>query len=149
MFGNHGLCGLPEEGAHGKSPKCLGGNLGDFGGILQRSHAVSLEPALRYTALLNDKIDLVEAFSTDAELKQYQLRLLKDDISLFPAYQGAPLMKAEFAEKNPQIVAALNRLAGKISEAEMSEMNYRVKVQGESAEHVARDYLEKNRLLGK
>ncbi|MCL5863542.1 hypothetical protein M5086_10940, partial [Neisseria meningitidis] len=31
VFGNHGLCGLPEEGAHGKSPKCLGGNLGDFG----------------------------------------------------------------------------------------------------------------------
>ena len=31
MFGNHGLCGLLEEGAHGKSPKCLDGNLGDFG----------------------------------------------------------------------------------------------------------------------
>ena len=31
MFGNHGLCGLLEEGAHGKSPKCLGGNLGDLG----------------------------------------------------------------------------------------------------------------------
>ncbi len=31
MFGNHGLCGLLKEGAHGKSPKCLGGNLGDFG----------------------------------------------------------------------------------------------------------------------
>ncbi|WP_206689457.1 hypothetical protein, partial [Neisseria gonorrhoeae] len=28
---SHGLGGLPEEGAHGKSPKCLGGNLGDFG----------------------------------------------------------------------------------------------------------------------
>ena len=37
MFGNHGLCGLLEEGAHEKSPKCLGGNLGDLGGILQRS----------------------------------------------------------------------------------------------------------------
>ena len=32
-----GLGGLLEEGAHEKSPKCLGGNLGDFGGILQRS----------------------------------------------------------------------------------------------------------------
>ena len=42
MFGNHGLCGLPEEGAHGKSPKCLGGNLGDFGGILQRSQFMKL-----------------------------------------------------------------------------------------------------------
>ena len=31
MFGNHGLCGLLEEGTHEKSPKCLGGNLGDFG----------------------------------------------------------------------------------------------------------------------
>jgi len=31
VFGNHGLCGLLEEGAHEKSPKCLGGNLGDFG----------------------------------------------------------------------------------------------------------------------
>ena len=31
MFGNHGLGGLPEEGAHDKSPKCPGGNLGDFG----------------------------------------------------------------------------------------------------------------------
>ena len=31
MFGNHGLGGLLKEGGHGKSPKCLGGNLGDFG----------------------------------------------------------------------------------------------------------------------
>ncbi|MBJ7815686.1 hypothetical protein EUA31_09560 [Neisseria meningitidis] len=31
MFGNHGLCGLLKEGAHEKSPKCLGGNLGNFG----------------------------------------------------------------------------------------------------------------------
>ena len=48
MFGNHGLCGLLEEGAHGKSPKCLGGNLGDFGefckglqlldGIMRKAH---------------------------------------------------------------------------------------------------------------
>ena len=40
MFGNHGLCGLLEEGAHEKSPKCLGGNLGDFGefckGLIRR-----------------------------------------------------------------------------------------------------------------
>ena len=32
MLDDHDLCGLPEEGAHEKSPKCLGGNLGDFWG---------------------------------------------------------------------------------------------------------------------
>ena len=31
MFGDHGLCGLLEEGAHEKFPKCPSGNLGDFG----------------------------------------------------------------------------------------------------------------------
>ena len=31
VFGNHGLGGLLKEGSHEKSPKCLGGNLGDFG----------------------------------------------------------------------------------------------------------------------
>ena len=41
MFGDHGLCGLLEEGAHEKFPKCLGGNLGDLGGILQRSRPLS------------------------------------------------------------------------------------------------------------
>ena len=50
VFGNHGLCGLPEEGAHEKSPKCLGGNLGDFVGILQRSQAVNARSA---TDILN------------------------------------------------------------------------------------------------
>ena len=47
MFGNHGLCGLTEEGTHGKSPKCSGGNLGDFGGILQRSQIENITKKIR------------------------------------------------------------------------------------------------------
>ena len=55
MFGNHGSCGLLEEGAHGKSPKCLGGNLGDFGefckGLLKaearQRHAVTVGDLLQ------------------------------------------------------------------------------------------------------
>ncbi|EET42561.1 hypothetical protein NEISICOT_02892 [Neisseria sicca ATCC 29256] len=54
MFGNHGLCGLLEEGAHGKSPKCLGGNLGDFGefckGLGPREYGVSVMAAFGYRA---------------------------------------------------------------------------------------------------
>ncbi|ARB70147.1 hypothetical protein A6J53_13445 [Neisseria meningitidis] len=40
MFGNHGLCGLLKEGAHEKSPKCLGGNLGDFGDFAKVSDGI-------------------------------------------------------------------------------------------------------------
>ncbi|WP_206535916.1 hypothetical protein, partial [Neisseria weaveri] len=34
---NHGLCGLLKEGAHEKSPKCLGREFRGLWGILQRS----------------------------------------------------------------------------------------------------------------
>ncbi|OAM26423.1 MULTISPECIES: ABC transporter permease/substrate-binding protein [Eikenella] len=108
----------------------------------------TLEPALRYTALANGKIDLIEAYSTDSELRQYRLAVLSDDISLFPTYQGAPLMKTGFAEQHSDIVNALDKLAGRISEAEMIEMNYRVKVGGETPADVARDYLQRNGLIG-
>jgi len=37
VFGDHGLGGLPEEGAHEKSPKCLDGNLGDLGDFAKAS----------------------------------------------------------------------------------------------------------------
>jgi len=30
VFGDHGLCGLLEEGAYEKSPKCLGGDFEEF-----------------------------------------------------------------------------------------------------------------------
>ncbi len=48
MFGNHGLGGLPEEGAHEKSPECLGGNLGDFGRILQMSQSSYMRAKVAY-----------------------------------------------------------------------------------------------------
>lgn len=112
-------------------------------------HVSSIEPALRYTALSDGRVDLVDAYSTDAEIRRYRLQLLKDDLQLFPHYQGAPLMKAEFAEQHPQVVQALNRLAGKISEEEMSEMNDRVKNNGEAPAKVAAEYLTARQLLNK
>ena len=41
-----GLGGLLEEGAHEKSPKCLGGNLRGFWGILQRSRLSKVKQIL-------------------------------------------------------------------------------------------------------
>ena len=56
-------------------------------------------------------------------------------------------MKKSFTKKHPQVVRALNRLAGKITEAEMQEMNYQVNVQKRSAQQVAHDYLVNKGLL--
>lgn len=119
---------------------------------LQRLYGLNLtvstmEPKLRYQAVAEGQVDVVDAYSTDSELAQYNLVVLKDDEHLFPPYQGAPLMKTAFAEANPAIVASLNRLAGKITEEQMQKMNYEVNVEGKSPYDVAKAYLLTEGLL--
>ena len=101
----------------------------------------TMEPALRYQAIQSGDIQITDAYSTDAELARYDLVVLQDDKQLFPPYQGAPLMKAALLEKHPELEAILNKLAGKITAEQMSQMNYQVGVEGKSAAQVARDFL--------
>ena len=101
----------------------------------------TMEPALRYQAIQSGDIQITDAYSTDAELARYDLVVLEDDKQLFPPYQGAPLMKTALLEKHLELEAVLNKLAGKITEKQMSQMNYQVGVEGKSAAQVARDFL--------
>lgn len=50
-------------------------------------------------------------------------------------------MKEAFAKEHPEVVRALEKLAGKITEEQMSEMNYQVNVEGKNPAEVARTFL--------
>ncbi|ARJ51255.1 ABC transporter permease/substrate-binding protein [Staphylococcus lutrae] len=106
-----------------------------------------MEPKLRYQAIESGDINLIDAYSTDAELKQFDMIVLKDDRKVFPPYQGAPLFKKSFIDAHPEVKKALNQLAGKISDEEMQEMNYRVAEKDEDPYQVAKDYLKKEGLI--
>ncbi|OFI48434.1 glycine/betaine ABC transporter permease [Floricoccus tropicus] len=108
----------------------------------------SMEPALRYQAINKGDINLIDAYSTDSEIRQYNLVTLKDDKGIFPAYQGAPLMTQKFKDANPEVVKALDMLAGRVTEDQMIEMNYQVNVKGRKTHDVAHDYLVKEGLVG-
>ncbi|WP_025728228.1 ABC transporter permease/substrate-binding protein [Atopobacter phocae] len=110
---------------------------------------VTMEPSLRYQAIVNDEVQLIEAYSTDSEIVEYDLVLLEDDQQLFPPYQGAPLLQEKTLKKYPELKTILNQLAGKITEEEMAQMNYQVKVEGQSAYSVAKTYLENNKLINR
>ena len=58
-------------------------------------------------------------------------------------------MKAELLEKHPELESILNKLAGKITESQMSQMNYQVGIEGKSAEQVAKEFLQEQGLLKK
>lgn len=108
----------------------------------------SLEPALRYNAIDNGEVDVIDAYSTDSQILEFDLVTLEDDLGLFPDYQGGPLMMADFAEDNPEIVDSLNKLSGLVTEDEMIQMNYAVNVEGQAPSQVAHDFLVEQGLVG-
>ena len=107
----------------------------------------TMEPALRYQALEQDKLDIIEVYSTDSQIIKYGLKLLQDDKHLFPPYQGAPLMREETLKQHPELEGILNKLHKKITATEMATMNYQVDVEGKSAKEVAHDFLLRQGLL--
>lgn len=109
----------------------------------------TMAPSIRYKAIANNRVNVVDGYTTDPQIPQYGLVMLKDDKHFFPPYQGAPLMKESFAKKNPRIVRGLNKLAGKITTEDMQEMNYEVTVKKKSAAKVAHHYLVSHHLLDK
>lgn len=116
---------------------------------LDFAQVTRMEPTLRYKAIANKKVNLVDGYTTDPQVEQYNLVVLKDDKHFFPPYQGAPLMNEKFAKDNPGIVKSLNRLGGKISTEDMQDMNYQVTVKNKKASVVAHNYLVKKGLLDK
>ncbi|MCF6515751.1 ABC transporter permease subunit [Lactobacillus sp. S2-2] len=106
-----------------------------------------MESSLRYQALANKKIDITDAYTTDPQIKQYNLVILKDDKKFFPPYQGAPLMNKEFSKDNPKIVKNLNKLKDKISNKDMQNMNYLVTIKHQKANQVAHNFLQKEKLI--
>ncbi|MBP2056892.1 osmoprotectant transport system permease protein [Lactobacillus colini] len=105
------------------------------------------ESSIRYRAIANGDANVVDGYTTDAEIKKYHLVMLEDDKHFFPPYQGSALMKSSFAQRNPKVVRALNKLAGKITTQQMQEMNYLVNVKHDKPAKVAHNFLVEHGLL--
>ena len=107
----------------------------------------TMQTSLIYNALNTNAVQIAQVYSTDSQIKQYDLTVLKDDKHLFPPYQAAPLMFEKLLQKYPQLEKILNKLSGKITDAQMVQMNYEVNVEQKNAATVAHEFLVKHHLL--
>ncbi|MBT4790136.1 MAG: ABC transporter permease subunit, partial [Halobacteriovoraceae bacterium] len=108
---------------------------------------ISLEAGLTYAAIKDKTIDMIIAYSTDGRIKAHKLRLLKDDLSFFPPYHAAFIAKQKTLEKYPQLQKVFELLAGKISDAQMTQMNDKVDRLKIPAYTVAKNFLIKTSLI--
>ncbi|MCL2380072.1 MAG: glycine/betaine ABC transporter substrate-binding protein [Treponema sp.] len=115
---------------------------------LNFANEVVIQGALRYTAIMNNETQVTDAFSTDGMLLRFNLVVLEDDLGFFPAYHAAVIIRADTAERHPELVQLLNRLTGTLSDDRMRELNYRVDALHQSPQAVARDFLREAGLIG-
>ncbi len=99
---------------------------------------VGMEHTLAYPALDAGEIDLMDVYSTDAEISKYDLVLLQDDRRFFPDYLAAPLVRSDLAPRARRVLA---RLAGSIDEETMQRLNADVIVRGRTFAETADAFL--------
>lgn len=108
---------------------------------------VALDAGIRYTAIESGETDVIDAFSTDGKILQYDLKVLEDDKNFFPPYYVITLFNGGTAETYPEAVEAIEKLDGQISDEEMQLMNFKVDEEGLPEEKVAEDFLKEKGLI--
>ena len=85
-----------------------------------------MDLGLIYRALADHQVDVVAGNSTDGLISALGLVALEDDRHYFPPYDAAPIVRKATLERFPALRGALADLAGKVSAADIRQMNYAV-----------------------
>jgi osmoprotectant transport system permease protein len=107
-----------------------------------RTRAVrGLDHDLAYRGLVAGDLDAMDLYSTDAEIRFYDLVVLTDDLAHFPRYDAVLLRRADLAEREPRSARALARLEGALSAEQMTALNAAVKLDGKTESAAAAAFL--------
>lgn len=112
-----------------------------------RNKIVKMTPGLLYKALTEGQVDVAMGFATDGRIKGFDLVVLQDDLSYFPVYNPAPVVKKATAEKYPELEAIFNELAAKLDTATMTDLNFQADGEHKNVKDVARDWLKSAGLI--
>lgn len=104
----------------------------------------SLEHGLAYEALAQDQVDVIDVYTTDPNIKLQNLRVLRDDLQVFPPYEALLVYRMDLPQRHPVAWAAIGRLQGAISAEVIRGMNAAVELEGRSFDAVARQWLERD-----
>jgi osmoprotectant transport system permease protein len=82
----------------------------------------TFDPSLMYAAIKTGSVDVISAYSTDGRIVDYNLAVLGDPLGALPPYDAVLLLSPGVAER-PQVVKALGRLIGAITNQDIREAN--------------------------
>jgi len=105
---------------------------------------VELDAGLMYQAVKEGRVDVIGGYSTDGRIDAFDLYVLEDNLGFFPPYEAVVTINQKSLEAYPFLEEVLNKLASKINNAQMRELNYRVDYEKQDVTAVAKAFLASN-----
>ena len=100
-----------------------------------------MDLSLTYRALAAGQVDLIAGNSTDGLIDKLGLFQLQDDRHYFPPYEAAPVFRKAVLDRYPEIAAAMDGIAGKLTDARMRRLNLAVDGEHREVRDVVREFL--------
>lgn len=97
---------------------------------------------LRYRALKDNQVQVVNGYATDGMISAMGLIRLKDDKQLWPPYFVVPVVREDVIKKNPRIAEVANKVSAMLNDEIMSHLNYLVDGEKQEPADVAHDFLK-------
>jgi osmoprotectant transport system permease protein len=109
---------------------------------LPQADVQGLDHDLAYRALAQGAVDATDLYTTDAEIRRYDLSPLRDDLQFFRRYDAVLLYRLDVASRfGPGAIAALGRLAGRVDATTMTALNARAKLDRVPQATIAADFV--------
>lgn len=96
-----------------------------------------VDHALAYRALRDGAADVIDVYTTDAEIDAQHLVVLQDDRGFFPRYDAVWLYRQDAAMRWPALAASIDALAGRIPVQDMRRLNAAVQIEHRDDRSVA------------
>jgi osmoprotectant transport system permease protein len=100
-----------------------------------------MEHSLVYQSIREKAVDVIEVYSTDANIKKFNLHVLQDDRAYFPIYQAVWVATLNFVKNHPAEWLSLRQYEGSISEEKMRSLNAEADIQKVSFAKIASAFL--------
>lgn len=110
-------------------------------GLTFRMPPRAMDLSLIYRALADGQVDLVAGDATSGLIDAYKLVMLEDNRRYFPPYDAVTLVRSATLLAHPPVRDVLSGLSGKVSVADMREMNRAIDFERRDPADVVRAFL--------
>lgn len=114
---------------------------------MQFMKTVDMDIGLKYQAMEEGKLDVMNIFTTDGQLSTADVTVLLDDKNFYPSYMCGNVVSNKALKRFPELGAQLDQFNEIVTDIDIAKMNYQVETEGKDPKDVAYHFLTEKGFL--